>query len=91
MANEILHYSAVTIRVVGSGNLDMVLKGFDDIDTKTLTPLAMSTILNKEPTRLVNFTSQRATLTGSVNVIDEWFKINNITIWLKPIYTSYPM
>lgn len=91
MANQIFHYNGFTIRVVGSGNLRASLKGFNDINTTTLVPLAMSTTNSREPTRLANFKSQRARLRIETTAINEWFKINNITVWVKPIASSFPM
>jgi hypothetical protein len=90
MANEITHYAGFTIRVVGAGNLRPTLKGFDDIETSALEPLVMASTNAREPTRLANFVSQRAVLRLETTAIDEWFKINNFTIWAKPLYTSFP-
>lgn len=90
MANEIYHFGAVTIRVVGSGSLEMALTGFDAVESKTLVPFTLAVVNAKEPTRLTNFKVQRSVFTGSVTVIDSWFKINNITLWVKPVSTSFP-
>lgn len=84
------HYGAVTIRVTGDGNLDMELESLSDTDTKTLRAFGMSQLTAIAPTRLTNFVTQRASLVVSVDVIDEFFTIDSITIWVKPIYTQYP-
>ncbi len=88
---ELIHHvAAVRMRVVGSGNLDMSLKDLDDIHTSTLVPFAMSGTTYIEPTRLSNFKSQRVLLRFGVDTIDEWFRIQRIIIFVKPVETSYP-
>jgi hypothetical protein len=91
MSNQIHHFNAVTMRVVGDGDLQLSLVGFSDVDSNTLLPLALQSPWNKEPTRLANFNSQRARLVGTMTVMDDWFRINSITIWVKPVATSFPM
>ena len=90
MANEINHYAGYTIRVVGSGNLRVTFKGLDNIETSVLTPLVLASTNRREPTKLANFIAQRMVLRLETTAIDEWFKINNLTVWIKPLYTQYP-
>lgn len=90
MANELLHFGAYTIRVVGNGNLKGTLYGFDKIESKVISPLVMTPINRREPTKLTNFTTQRALLRLEVTEVNEWFKVNNFTIWTKPSWTQYP-
>ncbi len=90
MSNEINHFGGVTIRVVGEGNLRPTFKGFDAIESVALVPLVMVPTNRKEPTRLGNYSSQRALLRLEVTAINEWFKVNNFTIWAKPLWTSWP-
>ena len=87
---EILHFHVVRMRVIGSGNLDLVLNSLDDVNTSTLTPVPMSTATNREPTVLANFKDQRGQLRFSVNAIDEYFNISKITIYVRPLATGYP-
>lgn len=91
MASEdILHFNAVRLRVTGSGSLDMVFKSLDDVITKTLAPLAMSMATGREPRVLTNFKSQRAKLEISVDLIDEYFSINKLIVFVKPLWADYP-
>lgn len=90
MAAQINHYGAVTARVTGEGNLDMQLDSLSDVDTKTLRAFGMSATTAIEPTRLTNFNTQRASITLSVDEIDEYFVISKVILWVKPIYTQYP-
>lgn len=90
MAEGILHWGAVTLRVTGSGNLRMHLTGLDNAITKTLVPIVMSDTSGREPTRLSNFNSQRTKIKLQTTAINEVMRINRIILWTKPIYTQFP-
>jgi hypothetical protein len=85
------HIVGVRLRVTGSGNLDMSLNSYQNVLVKALVPLPMQAVTRIEPTRLSNFQAQRTKLVGEVDVIDEWFVINRIIIWGKPVAVEYPM
>lgn len=87
---NIAHFTAIRLRVVGSGNLRMSLYSLDDIRSTTLTPLVMSSATNIQPTVLANFIEQRASLEFKTTSIDEIFRINRILIYQKELFTSYP-
>lgn len=84
------HITAVRMRVVGSGNLDMRLYSTDDVTSSDLVAFAMSAATNIQPTRLANFIEQRASLKCSTDEIDEWFRINRIIIYVREFGSSYP-
>ncbi len=90
MASQVVHYGGVTARLTGSGNLDMQLNSLSDVRTKQLTAFGMSSATAIEPTRLTNFNTQRASLIVTVDIIDEWFQISKVTLWVKPLYTQVP-
>lgn len=84
------HYGAVRLRVIGSASLKMNLFSLDRVKQFILLPL---TIISKnfiEPTRLSNFTQQRARLEIRTTEIDETFRISKVIIFVKPIAKSYP-
>ena len=87
---EIVHFTGVRLRVNGSGNLQLFLKSLDDVNTSTLAELAMSTSTNREPTGLANYIDQRGYLELGTVEINEHFVISKITIFVKPMFTSYP-
>lgn len=87
---ELLHFNAVRLRVVGSGNLDLEFRSLDDVETQTLTPVTMATATNREPTQLANFRQQRGQLRFSVNAINEYFTISKIIIFVRPYQSGYP-
>lgn len=84
------HVVGTRLRAIGAGNLDLILQDLSDIQTQTLVPLVLAAATRFEPTVLANFQSQRIRLGGSVNVIDEWFQINRILIFAKPVAVEYP-
>lgn len=84
------HYAATRLRVVGSGNFKMSFYSLDDINSLTLIPLTLASTSNREPTRLANFNEQRAALEIKVTAINEWFKVDRIVIFVKPVASSFP-
>lgn len=88
--DNIVHYTSVRMRIVGSGNLDMTMYSQDEIYSSDLVPFPMSSTTNIRPTRLMNFQHQRAYLKGSTDVKNEWFKINKIVIYAKEVFVDYP-
>lgn len=88
--SSVLHSNAVRIRVVGSGNLDLEFRGYDNVLTQTLTPVAMTTVASRERNVLANFQSQAIKLKGSTDEINEVMRINSIVIFVKEMWTDYP-
>lgn len=84
------HFTAIRMRVTGQGNLDMSINSMDDIRTQPLVPFAMATTTNIQPTRLCNFNEQRAYFHLSTNVMNDYFRINRIIVFVKEFATSYP-
>src|SRR5512145_592536 len=87
---NVSHFAAIRIRLNGTGNLKMAVYSLDDVRSKVLVPFAMSTKARIIPTRLVNFSEQRASFELKTTDYDEEFKINRIVVFMKEIYTSYP-
>jgi hypothetical protein len=87
---NIQHFAAIRIRVTGTGSLQMSVFSLDDVDSKTLVPLTMQSQARIIPTRLVNFTEQRAAFELKTTGMDEHFRINRIVVFMKEIATSYP-
>ena len=84
------HIVGVRMRVVGSGNLQMALTDLDDIQTQNLIPFTMATATRIEPLRLANFQSQRIRLVGKVTESGEYFEIQRIIVFAKPVAQEYP-
>ena len=84
------HIVGVRMRVVGSGNLQMALTDLDDVQTQNLIPFTMATATRIEPLRLANFQSQRIRLVGKVTESGEYFEIQRIIVFAKPVAQEYP-
>lgn len=89
-ASNIIHIAAARIRVVGEGNLDLDLFGYDDVLTQSLSPMVMSLTNAREQRSLANFISQSTRLKFGVNAINEHFKVNSIVIFIKEQWSEYP-
>jgi hypothetical protein len=90
MADQILHWGGVRIRVNGSGNLNLRFIGYDDAKENVMVPLTMTSLPGRALDRLGNFVSQRARIEGKTTKINETFRINKIILYVKPIYSQYP-
>lgn len=91
MAENVLHFGAVRLRVNGATNLQMQLLSLDDARFIDLKELPISPRPGIEPTRRVNFKSQRTRLKVYTSKINEYMKINRIIIYAKTVSTGYPM
>lgn len=90
MAEDILHYGAIRLRVQGSGNLIPSFLSLDDRNVQVLPVIGMGSGPGREPTRLSNFTQQRARLRLKTTGINEVMKINRIIVYVKPLWTNFP-
>lgn len=90
-SENITHYTAVRMRVYGTGNLKMRLLSLHEVNSQTLVPLPMVAQTNREPTRLCNFNEQRAQLELKTTELDEKFTITRILVFAKEIFADYPM
>lgn len=85
----ITHCNAVRMRVVGEASLLMTLKSLGTTE-QIIEPFTLTTVTDIQPTRLANFKNQRISLEIATEEIDEWFKVNRIIIFIKPIFTDLP-
>jgi hypothetical protein len=84
------HYGAIRLRVNGSGNLQMSLFSFDEVQSVVLVPIPLNSTTAVEPNRLSNFTQQRAKLMIRTFNINETFQISKIIVFTKPVAQSFP-
>jgi len=87
---NICHIGSLRIRANGNGNLLMKLYSLDDIVTQTLLPLPMIPLTDRQPTRLANFMTQRASLEMKTIVINEIFEITRVILYAREVYTEFP-
>lgn len=86
----IYHFAGVRLRVEGVGNLQLKLIGPSEVKTAVLIPLVMQSPTDESKTKLTNFKAERAQLEFRTTEIDEIFEISRITLFTKPVSTSYP-
>lgn len=86
-----IHTGLVRIRALGSGNLDMELFGYDEIETKTILPVALAATEKKQRDRLTTFVSQATKVKVSMDVINEYFRVDALTIFIRPQWSSAPL
>lgn len=90
MGNGVQHYGAIRYRIIGSGNLQTTLYSLQDVESQPLANISMSNPNDRMPTILANFNKEQAFLKGETNEINEYFRINRIIIYTKPIWSGYP-
>lgn len=88
--DNIVHYTSVRMRIIGSGSLQMTMYAQDEVYSSVLVPFTMAAATNIRPTRLMNFQHQRAYLEGKTTASGEWFSINKIVIYAKEVFVDYP-
>jgi hypothetical protein len=84
------HYGAVRTHITGVGNLRLTLFSLDEVKVSPLLPIILRARNNIEPTRLANFTQQKAKLELRTTEIDEVFNSNKIIVFVRPVAKSYP-
>ena len=91
---SINHFNGCRLRVIGEGDLQVAvyapLGDNQDSLVETLIPYGMSPGTSRQPTLLMNTRQQRASLEIKVTEIDEWFQINRLVVFVKPLFTQFP-
>jgi hypothetical protein len=89
MSEYVFHFLGYRPRVDGFGNLKATFYGFNKVRSSPMKDLDMSSLAQNEPMKLGNFIAQRALLRLEVTEIGEYFDLNRIEIFTKPIGTGY--
>jgi hypothetical protein len=85
------HFTAIRMRLKGTGNIKGTLFSYDEVQSDILNPTAMSSVTDDPVTLLADFTSFVAKLRLEITEIDESFNISQIIIYSKPVASSFPM
>ena len=88
--DNISHFNAVRFRGIGTGNLKIKLRSYDNIQEQNLADIPMAMKTNIQPTRLANFMDQRCIIQVGTDSINDYFKINRIILFSREHATSYP-
>jgi hypothetical protein len=84
------HFGGVKLRVVGSGSLQIQAAGEDGINSTTIPPLTLATAPGYEPDRIFNFINEKMSLRFRVSNFGEYYTINRIDIYGKPLWLRRP-
>ena len=87
----ISHFNGVRLRLTGSGNLDVTIYSLDDVKSFTPgSPLIMADPTDREPLKKLSLMTQRASIEFSTDEINEYFRINRIIIFSRPVFANFP-
>ena len=86
---NISHFAAIRIRLLGAGRLHMFAIALDDTKFKTLVPFAMKMKDRILPTRIINFKEQRACFVMKTTGTNEYFRINRVIIFARESDSSH--
>lgn len=84
------HFTGVRIRVVGAGELDMILYSPDEINSYALGFFTLASTARTSPLRLSNAIEQRVKLDLRTDAINEIFTVNRIILFAKQFATEEP-
>lgn len=84
------HLNPVRVRVKGEGNLQAFAFDAGEIYSTELDPKAMSTATGQSVNYLCNFRGEKVCVQLMVSELDEYFVINAIYAFVKPIALSFP-
>lgn len=87
---NINHCAGIRVRANGSGNLESALFSLDEIRAQSLEDFSMSDRSSNIPTILANFSEQGISLQLRVTGQGDYFRINSIELYIKPIAVEYP-
>ena len=87
---NIQHFAAIRVRVIGRGNLQIMVNSVDQVRYKALVPIAILAKGRPSQTRLVNFVEQRASFEIKTIESDNYINVSRITVYVKESATSYP-
>jgi hypothetical protein len=87
---NLVHFIGYRIRVVGTGSLKSTFYGLDEILSDVNPAYPMTPTNSKEPFIHGNFVSQRSKLRIYTTEINEYFKVNNITFFVKTYASGDP-
>jgi len=84
------HYGGILLRITGSASLKARLFSLSQVRSFTLLAIPIQAKSDVEPSRLANFTQQRAKLELRTTEINETFQISKIVVYVKPVAKNYP-
>lgn len=90
MAGAVLHFVSALFRVHGSASLNLTMYSLDNARFYTAKPLAVINSPGVEPTRIINFRTQKGALEMRITKRNEYAKIDKVVIFAKPVAQQLP-
>lgn len=84
------HYSAIRVRIVGSGTCEVRLYGMDNTLTLQTPSIELQALPGREHTRTFLFEATRAAVELKVASINDWFYWNKLTTYVNALWNDLP-
>jgi hypothetical protein len=88
--NSIHHFGAVGLRIAGSGDVEMELRGQDNVDFQDLGTITLSANPGHEYIRDAYLNTEKASLRLALNNVGSYMRIKRINIYVNVIFNSRP-
>jgi hypothetical protein len=85
-----IHIGLIKSRMVGTGKMALFLKSFDDLEQIEIVSFDLSPTSSTIKQRLCNYTQQGIILRGAATQMDDSFRVQDIKLFVKPIYSEFP-
>jgi len=84
------HYSMIHLRLLGNGALKITLFSEDQSATANPPSITMAQTPGREYDRLINFVNEKMSAKFRVSSFGEWFMIDELIIFAKPLWLRRP-
>lgn len=88
--SDITHCAGTRMRITGSGTVKQVAQSLDYIQTVEFGNNVLRTSNNKSPFSIVNFQDQHTAVRVYMDEYDDFMKVDQLLIFIKPVFTGYP-
>lgn len=89
--SSIIHLGLIKLRAVGAGNVAITVSSFDNLNSLSLIPLPLTATTSRVLQRLGNYSAQGIKVKFAASAIDDTIRCQDITLFVKQLYTEYPM
>lgn len=85
------HFTGAKLRAVGEGFLQPIFSSLDRAFTLGTKNIPLSVAPGRELSVLTNFKSEKASISFKTQLINEWFHINKIAVFVSDLWSSRAM
>lgn len=89
--NALIHLGLIKMRVTGTGGMNLQLRTFDQLNQVSLIPFSLNSTEQYLLQRLTNYTGQGIIFRMSAKEINDTCRVQDVTLFVKPIYSEIPM